>query len=137
MVAGGVDTNGRPAMDEQGPLKVHSAQAWASFIAMERQELQLHREGHLARNLGPALPDESTEELRRRLEEEQLTAKEGLVELMDERGQITYKHIDELAPEDRLARIRAAAARLKWIAERQTKRRLSPRSPSLTGSADG
>jgi hypothetical protein len=39
-------------------------------------------------------------------EEDLLRAEDGLVELMDESGQITYKHIDELAWEDRQARIR-------------------------------
>jgi hypothetical protein len=116
-------------MDEQGPQEAHNQEAWESYIAAERRELALRREGHLARILGAALPNESTEELRRRAEEDRLRAEEGLVELMDEHGQITHKHIDDLAPEDRQARIRAEGARIKWIAERQTRR---PPPPTLS-----
>ena len=58
----------------------------------ERKELQMRKGGHLAKMLGRALPDESPEELKRLTEEDRLRAQEGLVELMDERGEITYKH---------------------------------------------
>lgn len=88
----------------------------------ERRELQMRREGHLAKMLGTALPDESPEELERLAEEDRLRAEEGLVELMDERGQITYKHIDDLAPENRLARISAEGARIEWLVERRARR---------------
>ena len=43
----------------------------------------MRREGHLAKILGPALPDELPEELRRLAEEDRLRAEEDLVELMD------------------------------------------------------
>jgi hypothetical protein len=36
--------------------------------------------------------------------EDEARAEEGLVELMSLDGEITYKHIDELIPEDRTAR---------------------------------
>ena len=92
----------------------------------ERRELQMRREGHLARILGRTLPDESPEELERLAEEDRLRAEEGLVELMDESRQITYKHIDELAPQDRTARIRAEGARIEWLAQRRARRQPLP-----------
>ena len=122
-------------MDEQQRCEAHS-EAWESYIAAERRELELRREGHLAKLLGRPLLNESSEELRRRAEEDQLRAEEGLVELMDESGQLTHKHIDELAPEDRLARVRAEGAPIKWIAERQTRRPIFPPSPGLRGPSD-
>lgn len=91
--------------------------------------LQKRREGQLAKLLGRPLPDE----LERMAEEDVLRAEEGLVELMDERGQIIYKHIDDLAPEDRLARIRVEGARIKWIAGRRIRSLLRSRPrPGLT-----
>lgn len=124
-------------MDEHGPQEARNEEAWERYMEAERQELQMRREGHLAKLLGPALPDESSEELKRLAEEDRLRAEEGLVELMDESGQITYKHIDEFTPEDRQARTRAEGARIEWIAERQSRRPPpSPRSPGLTDAAD-
>jgi hypothetical protein len=122
-------------MDEHGPQQeAHNQEAWESYIAAERRELQMRREGHLAKILGPALPDESPEELKRLAEEDRLRAEEGLVELMDESGQITYKHIDELAPEDQQARTRAEGKRIEWITERQGRLphppRPGPRDPA-------
>ena len=114
-------------MDEQGPQEAHNEEAWESYMAAERREIQMRREGHLARILGPALPGESPEELKRLAEEDRLRAEEGLVELMDESGQITHKHIDDLTPEDRQARIQAEGARIEWITERQSRLPLPPR----------
>jgi hypothetical protein len=110
-------------MDEQSAQEeAHNEQAWEHYMEAERRELQMRREGHLARLLGHALPDESPEELWRLAEEDRLSAEEGLVELMDESGQITYKHIDDLTPRDRSARIRAEGMRIEWIAERRARR---------------
>jgi hypothetical protein len=60
---------------------------------------------------------------------------EGLVELMDEGDQITYMHIEELAPEDRRGRVRAEGARVQWIARRQARRPLPP-SPGPAGQTE-
>lgn len=76
----------------------------------ERREVEMRKEGHLAKILGGPLPGESQQELVRLAEQDQLRAEERLVELMDESGEITYKHIDELTPEDRRARARAEGA---------------------------
>ena len=43
---------------------------------------------------------------------------EGLVALM-RNGKVSYKHVDELAPEDRPARIAANRARTTWLKERR------------------
>jgi hypothetical protein len=58
-----------------------------------------------------------------------------LMELMDEHGEITYKHIDELAPADQQARTRAEGRRIEWIVERQARLPLPPR-PGPTDPAD-
>jgi hypothetical protein len=123
-------------MDEHPPQQeAHNQEAWQSYIAAERRELQMRREGHLARILGPALPEESPEELKRLAEEDWLRAEEGLVDLMDESGQITHKHIDDLAPEDQQARTRGEGARIEWIVERQGRLPLPPR-PAPRDPAD-
>jgi hypothetical protein len=108
-------------MDEQEGPEAH-AQTWERFMEAERRELRMRREGHLAKILGPPLP----EELERMADEDQLRAEEGLVDLMDESGKITHKPIDELAPEDWRARTRAEGARVEWITKRQAKRSLRP-----------
>jgi hypothetical protein len=70
-------------MGEQGPQGMDNEEAWERFMKAERRELQMRREGHLAKILGPVLPDESPEELRRLAEEDRLRAEEDLVKLMD------------------------------------------------------
>jgi hypothetical protein len=120
-------------MNERGPHEeAHNEEAWRLYMEAERRELRMRQEGHLAKLLGRALPDESPEELERMAEDDRLRAEEGLVDLMDEHGQITYKHKDELAPEDRPARLRSEGARIEWLSERQAKRPPSPSSPSPT-----
>jgi hypothetical protein len=116
-------------MEEQGSQEeARNQEAWRLYMEAERRELQMRTEGHLAKLLGRALPGETPEELERIAEEDRLRAEEGLVELMDESREITYKHIDDLAPRDRRARVRAEGARIEWIAERQSRRPpLSPR----------
>jgi hypothetical protein len=122
-------TGEQDTMDEQGPQEeAYNQEAWELLMEAERHELQMRREGHLAKILGPAATDESPEELKRLVDEDRKRAEEGLVELMDESsGQITYKHIEELSPKDRLARTRAEGARIEWIAERQRRRQPPPR----------
>jgi hypothetical protein len=113
-------------MDEQGPREAHE-QAWERYMEAERRELQMRKEGHLAKILGGPLPGESQQALERLADTDQMRAWKGLVELMDESGEITYKHIDELTPQERTARTRVEGARVKWITERQAKRSLPPR----------
>jgi hypothetical protein len=53
--------------------------------------------------------------------EDQRQAEEGLVALMSD-GEVYFKRLDELTPEDRPARIAAKRLRTAWIKERQAER---------------
>ena len=118
-----------------GQEEAHNEQAWERYMEAERQELEMRQEGHFAKLLGSSLPEESPEELERLATEDQRRALEGLVDLMSESGEITYKHIAELTLRDRGARIRAEGKRVEWITERQARRLLPPR-PGPTDAAD-
>ena len=121
-------------MEEQGTQEeARNEEAWRLYLAAERRELRMRQEGHIAKLLGRALPDESPEELKQLAEEDRLRANEGLVELLDKRGKITYKRIDELTPGDRTARTRAEGVQIEWLAERWARKRHL--QPSL-GRAD-
>jgi hypothetical protein len=97
---------------------VEHEQAWARFMEAERHELENRRNGHLRKLLGDPLAGESPEELERLASEDEARAEEGLVELRSPNNEISYKHIDELTPEDRTARVAAEGARVEWITER-------------------
>jgi hypothetical protein len=112
----------RTRMDEQERPEVHNQEAWEVYMEAERREVRMRREGHLAKMLGAPLPDESPEELERLAAADVRRASEGLVELVDEGGETTYKHIDDLTPRDRTARIRAEGKRIDWITQRQARR---------------
>jgi hypothetical protein len=45
------------------------------------------------------------------------------VELRSPRGEVYYKHIDSLTPDDRLDRTAAEGWRVKWHTQRRTQRR--------------
>jgi hypothetical protein len=79
----------------------------------------MRREGHLARILGDPLSEESSEDVRRLAEGDRLRAREGLVTLKSERGETSYKPLEELTPEDRRMRIRAEGERIDWIVGRR------------------
>jgi hypothetical protein len=97
---------------------VSHQQAWDRFMEAERRELENRRNGHLRKLLGFPLPGESSEELERLASEGETRAEQGLTTLMNPDGEITYKHIDLLTPEDRSARIAAEGALVEWVAER-------------------
>jgi hypothetical protein len=59
--------------------------------------------------------------LQRLSSEDERQAEEGLVALMSD-GEVSYKHIDKLTPEDRPARIAAKRLRTAWIKERLAER---------------
>ncbi len=92
--------------------------AWALFMQAELRELELRKDGQLARLLGEPLPGESPAALRRLASEDQRQAEEGLVALMSN-GKVGYKHVDELSPEDCPARIALNRARLTWLKDRR------------------
>ncbi len=94
------------------------AAAWGRFMKAELRELGLRRGGQLARLLGQPLPGEPQAALERLVLEDQRQAEEGLVALIS-KGKVSYKHMDELCPEDIPARIAANRLRTTWLKERQ------------------
>jgi hypothetical protein len=97
------------------------ATVWEQFMQVELRELELRKEGHLARLLDRPLPGEPPAVLQQLCSEDQRQAEEGLVALMSD-GEVYYKRIDELTPEDRPARIAANRLRTAWIKERLAER---------------
>ena len=95
--------------------------AWKEFIQAERRELELRKNGQLAKMLGEPLPWESPAELGRLASEDRRQAEEELVALMHD-GEVFYKHLDELSEEDMTARIAASRLRTMWLKERQEDR---------------
>jgi hypothetical protein len=99
-------------------LSEHREHGWARFMYAEQKELENRRNGQLRKLLDGPLPGESPEKLERLASEDEARAEEGLVELRSSDDEITYKHIEDLTKEDRLARFAAEGARVAWIAER-------------------
>jgi hypothetical protein len=98
--------------------EVRHEEAWERYMQAERRELENRRKGHLRKLLDGPLPGESPEELERLASEDEARAEEGLVGLKDPEGEVYYKHIEALSPEDRQDRIADEGARAEWIAER-------------------
>jgi hypothetical protein len=105
-------------------VRTHMNCPWERFLKREKRRLEARRGGQLAKTLARALPAESQEEIDRIALEDRRWAEKGLVELRSAEGQLFYKHIDDLLPEDRRARIRAELARIEWLLERQQRRNL-------------
>jgi hypothetical protein len=61
--------------------------AWERYLIAEQRAPVARAEGILARSLVEALPGESQEELDRIAEEDKRLAREGLLQLMDEKGE--------------------------------------------------
>jgi hypothetical protein len=98
--------------------RAQQAAAWERFMQTELRELELRKEGQLAKLLGEPLPGEPPAALRRLASEDQRQAEEGLVALMS-MGKVSYKHLDELSKEDMPSRIAANRARTTWLKERR------------------
>ena len=84
----------------------------------EQRQLQLRKDGQLAKLLGEPLPGEFPAMLQRLVSEDRRQAERGLVALMSG-GKTFYKGIDDLAPEDMPARIAANRLRTTWLKERR------------------
>jgi DNA-binding NarL/FixJ family response regulator len=84
--------------------------AWQRYLATEREALLLRANGLLAHSLCGVLPGESREDLERIAAEDERLAREGLVKLLGEDGEISHKHLDDLTPDDVPARRRAEVA---------------------------
>jgi hypothetical protein len=111
--------------DEPTRVGLHHEEAWALYLEAERRELEMRKEGHLAKLLGDPLPEESPEELKRLAEDDRLKALEGLVALKTESGEIVYQPLEDLTRQERRMRIRAEGERVDWIVERGKKLQLS------------
>jgi hypothetical protein len=98
--------------------RAQQAAAWERFMQTELGELELRKEGQLAKLLGEPLPGEPPAALRRLASEDQRQAEEGLVALMS-MGKVSYKHLDELSEKDMPSRIAANRARTTWLKERR------------------
>src|SRR5919112_4630537 len=92
--------------------------AWESFMRKERRDLELRKEGQLARLLGEALAGEPPAALQRLARGEQRQAEEGLVALTSN-GKVYYKLVEELEEGDMGARIAADRLREAWLKERR------------------
>jgi hypothetical protein len=88
--------------------------AWEAFMQAERRELELRKNGQLARILGESLPGEPTAMVLRLASEDRRQADEGLVALMHD-GEVFYKPLEELRVEDMPARIAATRLRTAWL----------------------
>lgn len=92
--------------------------AWLSFVEAEFRDLELRKDGQLARLLGESLPGESPAALQRLASEDRKQAEEGLVALI-RNGKVYYKHIEGLTEEDMPGRIAANSLRTTWLKERR------------------
>jgi hypothetical protein len=92
--------------------------AWKHFVQTEQRQLQLRKDGQLARLLGKPQPGELPAILQKLAAEDRRQAERGLVALMSG-GKTFYKAIDDLAPDDMPARIAANRLRTNWLKERR------------------
>jgi hypothetical protein len=92
--------------------------AWRLFVQEEFRELELRKDGQLARLLGESLLGESPAALQRLASEDRKQAEEGLVALM-RNGKVYYKHVEGLTEEDMPGRIAARKLRTTWLKERR------------------
>ena len=98
--------------------RAQEAAAWELFMQDELRKLEKRKAGELADLLGEALPGEPSTALQRLADEDRRQAEEGLVALMS-MGKVSYKHLDELSPQDMPARIAANRLRTTWLKERR------------------
>ena len=98
--------------------------AWEAFMQAERRELELRKNGQLAKMLGEPLPGEPPAEMLRLASEDCRQAEEGLVALMRD-GEVFYKHLEDLSEGEMPARIAATRVRTAWLKERQEDRWLA------------
>ena len=102
----------------EGQDRVRRDVAWEKFMRTERRRLARRKDGELAGLLGVALPGETPEALRRLASEDRRQAEEGVVALL-RAGEFSFKHLNELSPEDEPARVAAEGSRAAWLKERR------------------
>jgi hypothetical protein len=94
---------------------------WKEFMQEERRELELRKNGQLAKMLGEPLPGEPPALVLQLASEDRKQAEEGLVALMSD-GEVFYKHLEDLSLGDVPARIAAVSSQTAWLKERQEDR---------------
>ena len=104
-------------MEEHGH-PVRNEHAWEAYMKAERRDLELRREGHLARLLGLSPAGEHDGKLEHMVLDDRCRAEEGLVELRTLDGEVYFNYIDELVPEDRAKRAEAERVRTEWVRKR-------------------
>jgi cellobiose-specific phosphotransferase system component IIA len=95
--------------------------AWEAFMQAERREMELRKNGQLAKMLGEPLPGEPPAEMLRLASEDRRQAEEGLVALMSD-GEVFYKHLEDLSEWEMPARSASTSSRTAWLKERQEDR---------------
>ena len=101
-------------MERRRSMKPADAEAWERHMRLERELLAQRRDGKLAKAIGKALPGESPKDLEQTAREDRSKAEEGLVSMLWG-GQLSYKHIDDLIPENLLARLEAEREQVNWL----------------------
>lgn len=97
-------------------MKPPDAEAWERHMRLERYLLAQRRDGKLAKAIGKALPGESPQDLQDLARDDQSKAQKGLVALLwSGGGTLSYRHIDELTPENLLARLEAEREQINWL----------------------
>lgn len=108
----------RRRVQQEERNRLQREETWEQFMQKEISELELRKEGQLARLLGEPRPGEPAEALRRLADEDKRQAQQGLVALMSG-GELRYKPLDELSPDDMPARLAAERLRTTWLKKRQ------------------
>ena len=109
-----------PRKRAEGRMQARLA-TWKEFMQEERRELELRKNGQLAKMLGEPLPGEPPALVLQLASEDRNQAEEGLVALMSD-GEVFYKHLEDLSLGDVPARIAATSSRTAWLKERQEDR---------------
>jgi hypothetical protein len=105
---------------------------WDAFIAMERRKLRERCQGKLRRALGRPLPGESKEQLDHIGGLDRRGAEQGLVSLKEgEGGTISYKHIDDLGPQDMRFVTAAEWVEVGWLKERVKRYKEGAEAPPI------
>jgi hypothetical protein len=114
-------TKERKRSRQEECIRARQEAAWAMFMQAELRELELRKDGQLARLLGEPLPGEQPAAVLQLASEDRRQAEEGVVALMSN-GKVYYKHLVELSEEDMAARVAAKRLRTTWLKERQEDR---------------
>ena len=99
--------------------------SWEGYMLLEQEQLAQRATGKMGRMIGRTLPGESKEELEAIAIEDQLLAQDGYV-VLRQGDKVFYKHIDELKPSDRQARIAYEKTLVRWLKVRREGEKSAP-----------